>query len=930
MSAAGEWIRVRGARTHNLHNLDLDLPRGKLIVLTGPSGSGKSSLAFDTLFAEGQRRYLETLRTGSRALFDALRRPDVDLVEGLPPVLCVSQHTGSPRPRSTLATVTEIHDHMRLLWARRGIPHCWQCGAALAKHTLAEIVREMLELPEGTKLFILAPLIADEPGTHAEAFQMIRQSGFLRARVDGVLFEIRDIPKIDPNKPHSIDLVVDRLVVRPGMEDRFRDSLQTAVKLGEGRVIVSDTDDGDWRDRTWSTRLLCPRCRIVIEEPTPRHFHFNHPAGACPRCAGLGHLRQLDPGRVVPDRTWPLMKVLAHLNELLPEHPILESTAKSVLGHDIKEPLSAWSDEDYRKLFEGDGDSFVGLLPALEAIATSADDDDFAEAMESLSRVGVCPECQGARLHREARAVRYAGKGIHEVNAWTVDAAAAFFVARCQSPVTDRVEQVLLKEIATRLHFLREVGLGYLALERAAPTLSGGEFQRARLATQLGGGLLGVCYILDEPTMGLHPRDTDRLIAALRGLQQRGNTVLVVEHDEAVMQAADYLVDIGPGAGKEGGRLLAAGMVAEVAANPSSVTGPYLRGDIKPSPSPQANVDPPFSSLVIRGARQHNLKNIDVAIPLGRLVCVTGVSGSGKSTLIRDILSPAVRRHLGLAAPLPGVHERIDGMNAIDQIIEVDHKPIGRSARSSPATYTGLLDDIRKVFAATRTAKIRGYKANRFSFNVKGGRCEECLGQGEKRVALPFLPDLAVPCSACGGRRFNSATLEVLFKGKSIAEVLDLSVADARAFFANVPALDRTLAALDDIGLGYLSIGQPANQLSGGEAQRVKLAAELARTATGRTLFLLDEPTTGLHHRDIEPLLRVFRRLVETGNTVVVIEHHLDVIASADWIIDLGPEAGDAGGQLVVAGTPADVRACAASVTGRFLPVTPSAWSGSC
>ncbi len=868
-----DWIRVRGARTHNLHNLDADLPRGRLTVITGPSGSGKSSLAFDTLFAEGQRRYLETLRTNTRALFVQLRRPDVDVVTGLPPVLCVAQHTGSPRPRSTLATVTEIHDHFRLLWARRGTPHCPQCGAEIRKHTVAEIVRETMQLPEGRKLFILAPLVEDQPGDQRDAFLRIRQSGFLRARVNGVLWEIRDIPKVDPRKRHTIELVVDRLVVRPGLEDRFHESIATASKHGQGRAIVTDAEDSDWNDRVYSTTLACPQCRTSVPDLEPRRFHFNNPYGACPRCTGLGQVWQLDPARVV--------------------------TAEEIL---------AWFPE--RK-------DLHALLTAADREVRAETDEELAEALERLSGYVVCPECHGARVNLAARSVKFAGRGIHEVHALDVDAAYTLFQPLHESPRDDRVLQILLKEIATRLHFLREVGLGYLALDRPATTLSGGEFQRARLATQLGGGLRNVCYILDEPTIGLHPRDTDRLLAALRVLQQRGNTLLIVEHDEAVMRAADYLIDIGPGAGAQGGRLLAQGTPEEVLANPASITAPYLRGEVTLAPS--LIWSPPAQSIVIRGARQHNLKNIDVALPLGRLVCVTGVSGSGKSTLITGILWPALRRHLGLLAPTPGAHDSIEGLEAIDKLIEVDQKPLGRSARSSPATYTGLFDEIRKIFAATKLAKLRGYKANRFSFNSKGGRCEECLGHGEVKVALQFLPDLSVPCPSCQGKRFNLPTLEATFKGKSIADVLALSVAEARELFANVPNMERILRALDEVGLGYLSLGQPARQLSGGEAQRVKLATELARVASGRTLFLLDEPTTGLHRRDVAPLLEVFRRLVEAGNTVVVIEHHRDLIASADWVIDLGPEAGGAGGYLVAAGPPGAIQACPQSLTGRFI-----------
>lgn len=857
MAEPAGWIRLRGARTHNLRNVDADIPRACLTVITGPSGSGKSSLAFDTLHAEGQRRYLETLRAGTRTLFAALPRPDVDLLEGLPPTVCISQRTVSPRPRSTLATVTEIHDHLRLLWARLGTPHCWQCGNPIRKHTIAEIVRATFTRGEGRKVFLLAPLVQDEAGAHREAFQQIRQGGYLRGRVDGVLQEIRDIPQLNPRAKHTIELVVDRLVVRSGLEDRFTESITTVAKLGAGRVLITDLDDGDWRDELFSTVYACPRCRIALPDPEPRRFSFNNPYGACPTCTGYGQVLDFDP------ETGP---------------------------------------ED--------------------------DDDKPQRVRDAMAAFVPCPECGGARLNREARSVRFAGKGLHEVTAGTVADALHWFEAVTKEEHGDtaliRAREVLLGEIETRLRFLNAVGLGYLTLDRPAPTLSGGELQRARLATYLGGGLRGVCYILDEPTMGLHPRDTDRLLRALRNLQQRGNSIVVVEHDETVIREADWLLDIGPGAGRDGGLLLAAGPASEVLANPQSVTGTWLsrRAGSVSDRSLAAIHDQRASeplALRIRGARHHNLKNIDVAFPLGRLIAVSGVSGSGKSSLVRDILAYAVRRHLGLQAPPPGAHDAIEGLEHIDKVIEVNQQPIGRSSRSCPATYTGLFDDLRQVFAATRSAKTRGYKANRFSFNTRGGRCEECQGQGELKPDAHWLPELRVPCPACQGRRFNLATLAILYRGKSIADVLDITAAEALAFFANLPALQRALQPLVDVGLGYITLGQPANTLSGGEAQRVKLATELARSATGRTLYLLDEPTTGLHVSDVANLLRVLGQLVAAGNTVIVIEHHLDVIAAADWVIDLGPEAGDAGGHLVFAGVPGQLNSCESSITGRFL-----------
>jgi len=846
MADEAGWIRVRGARVHNLQNLDVDLPRDRLTVLTGPSGSGKSSLAFDTLYAEGQRRYLETLRVDTRALFTQLQRPDVDLVDGLPPTLCVSQQAARGRRRSTLATLTEIHDHLRLLWARLGTLYCYQCGRAIRRDTLSEIVRATVALEQGRKIYLLAPLVQESKGEHRDVFGQIRQAGFLRARVDGVLMEIRDNPELDPRRPHTIEVVVDRLVVKDGIRERLADSLETAVKHGEGTVIVTDIDDGDWHDHRYSTRYACAVCGIPFGDLEPRSFSFNNPYGACPTCNGLGYIEE----------------------------------------------------------------------PNAEAM-----EEDGSFSREPSASARPCPDCEGARLNKTARSVRFAGKGIQEVTALTVWDAAKFFASlpKGAEPDSDaKIRAPILREIQARLHFLDEVGLGYLTLDRPAYSLSGGEAQRARLATHLGGGLFGVCYILDEPTIGLHPRDTGRLLAALRELQGRGNTLIVVEHDESVIRPADYLVDMGPGAGANGGRILAQGTAAEVLANPLSVTAAYLRDEtrLQERCTHQASA---AEMITIHGARHHNLKNINVSIPLGRLVCISGVSGSGKSSLARDILAHALRKHLGLVSPTPGEHDSIEGLEKIDKIIEVDQSALGRSSRSSPATYTGIYDEIRKVFAGTRLAKVRGYKANRFSFNVKGGRCEECQGQGFLRVALQFLPDLTVSCPVCHGRRFNRTTLDITYKGKTIADMLDLPAAEARDFFANIPSLVRPLDALVDVGLGYLTLGQPSLALSGGEAQRVKLATELARTATGRTLFFLDEPTTGLHFADIANLLRVLNRLVDAGNTLVVIEHRLDVIAAADWVIDLGPEGGAAGGYLVCSGAPEMLAACPDSITGKFL-----------
>ena len=922
-------IRVRGARTHNLYNLDVEAPRGQFTVITGVSGSGKSSLAFDTLHAEGQRRYLETLTVDARALVHQFQRPDVDCIEGLPPTLAVSQRLGVPRPRSTLATLTEIHDLLRLLFARLGTPHCPECGLVVRKHSLAEIVRATRALPEGRKLYLLAPLVQDQPGPHRETFQYILREGFLRARVDGVLQEIRDVPKLEARKHHDIEVVVDRLVVRPGMEQRFTESLTSALKHGQGRIILSDLEEGEWRDLPYTTVFACPRCRLPLPDLEPRRFSFNNPHGACPRCTGYGQVREIDPRLLLPDRNLTLDQWQIRLADYLPEGRLLENLqaqrfAKLVENlqpakgqtWSVTDLLSFWPEEAVDALLHGDARG-PGLLAELRALLTS-DDEDAAAKLQTLVAQAPCPECQGTRLNRFSRAVTFAGQSLPTMTAWSVREAALWFEANAPS-TEDPLGQKLAPEIRRRLGFLQEVGLAYLTLDRPANTLSGGELQRARLASHLGGGLVGVCFILDEPTLGLHPRDTAELLKALRKLQRGGNTLLVVEHDDQVMRQADYLIDIGPGAGRDGGRLLAQGTVAQVLANPDSLTGKYLqaaRGIFLEEK--KGNVDPAHC-LTIRGARHHNLKNITVSVPLGQLVCLTGVSGSGKSSLGRDILVRAVRRHLGLLTPAPGLHDGIEGLNHLDKVIEADQSRLGRSPRSNPASYIGLFDELRKLFAASKLAKARGYKPNRFSFNVKGGRCETCLGQGFFRDDSPLYSDVTVPCSSCRGKRFNEATLAVRFKDKNIADLLAMTVAEAKSFLQNVPSAARSLQALSDLGLGYLTLGQPSGTLSGGEAQRVKLAAELARPATGKTLVFLDEPTTGLHFADVANLINVLRQLVAAGNSVLVIEHQRDLIASADWLIDLGPEADKQGGELVACGTPWEIAHHPKSWTGRFL-----------
>jgi excinuclease ABC subunit A len=830
-------ILIRGARVHNLRAVDLDVPRDRLVVFTGVSGSGKSSLAFDTIFAEGQRRYIECLSTYARQFLDQLERPDVDLIEGLPPTVAIDQKAGQASPRSTVGTITEIHDYLRLLFARLGTPFCPKCGMAIHRQTPEQMADHVLGLPQGRKVMLLAPLVRGRKGQHLEAFQAIRRAGLIRTRVDGEIVELaEEPPRLARTKVHHIEAVVDRLVIREGIRPRLAESLNLALKLAEGVVIVSAEGTGGWEDHVLSVHLACPNCGTGLQALQPRSFSFNSPYGACPACEGLGTFATSGPG----------------------------------------------------------GDR----VP--------------------------CPACDGSRLRPEARAVRVGGKSIDEVSSLPIDEAIRLFDALPLDESQRPIGEPLVREIAGRLRFLEEVGLGYLTLGRGSETLSGGELQRARLATQLGAGLVGVCYVLDEPTAGLHPRDTDRLIASLRGLRAQGNSVLVVEHDEAVIRAADWVVDLGPGAGPDGGRIVATGRPEQLAASAESITGPYLRA--RPSHRPHASrrLEQSPGWVSIRNATGRNLRGIDARIPLGTLTCVTGVSGSGKSTLVHDVLAREHRRRLqapggrmgGVAA---GGSADIEGLEALEALVEVDQGPIGRSPRSTPATFTGVFDQIRKVYAATRQARIRGYGAARFSFNARGGRCEACEGQGKRRVPMQFLPDLYVTCEECRGQRFNRQTLEVRFKGRSIGEVLELRVDEARTFFEAQHRVLPGLHAMHDVGLGYLTLGQSSTELSGGEAQRVKLAAHLCGETSGRSLYILDEPTTGLHFADIDRLLAILHRLADRGNTVVVIEHQLDVIASADWVIDLGPDGGEAGGRIVAMGPPETIARCAGSRTGTYL-----------
>ena len=926
-----EAIRVRGARMHNLRALDLDIPRNRFVVVTGPSGSGKSTLAFDTLYAEGQRQYIESLSVYARQFLHQLERPEVDLIEGLQPTISIDQKAGSRNPRSTAATVTEIYDYLRLLYARLGEASCYQCGEPIRQQTPEQILDELTSLPDGTRLMVLAPMVRGRKGEHREVLATIRKAGFLRARVDGEVIDVEHPPELVHQRPHHIEAIVDRVVVREGIRPRLAESIHLAVKHGEGLVLASyDTRpaaartpaaNGVWHDRLFSTQYACPNCKISYEELEPRTFSFNSPYGVCPACEGLGVREEFDPDLVVPDRgrslsggavapwrdTPATKKAVAHFAAFL-----------QAAGLDADTPLDRFPPKAFTTLLEGDGKKLVGVLSMLDKEQAVADDER-REQLGAFRGHVTCPQCGGARLRPEARSVRVGGRAIHEAVALTVRQAREFFAGLEFDEDEQPIARPLLSEINARLAFLDRLGLEYLTLDRPADTLSGGELQRVRLATGMGSGLVGVCYVLDEPSIGLHPRDTQRLIDAIRDLQTRGNTVVVVEHDEAVMRQADWLIDMGPGAGQHGGQIVAQGTPAQVTADPASLTGRYLSGAER-IPVPAERRRPSKSKmLVIEGATANNLKDLAVSFPLSTLTCVTGVSGSGKSSLLHETLARAVIRKLGGIAPKPGPHTALRGASKLEKVVLVDQGPIGRSPRSNPATYTGVFDEIRKVFAATRDAKRLGFKAGRFSFNIKGGRCEECQGQGVQKIEMNFLPDLYVNCPVCQGRRFNQQTLEVRYRDRSIADVLDMQVDEALAFFENFPVLARLLGSLQEVGLGYLTLGQSSITLSGGEAQRIKLATELARVESGSTLYILDEPTTGLHFDDVKKLLAVLGRLVDRGNTVIVIEHNLDVLKTADWILDLGPEGGQAGGHLIAAGTPEDVAAIADNATGRAL-----------
>ncbi len=924
----GDAIRLRGVRVHNLRNLDLDIPRDRLVVITGPSGSGKSSLAFDTLFAEGQRQYIESLSVYARQFLHQMERPDVDLIDGLQPTISIDQQAGTHNPRSTVATVTEIYDYLRLLFSRAGEPYCYRCGEPIKQQTPEQIVASLAALAEGSRVMLLSPLVRGRKGQHPDAFETIRKAGFVRARVDGTVYELDAVPPLVKSRPHTIEAVVDRLIIRPGAETRLGESVQHALRHSEGLITAlvldknADKQSDAWQELVYSTQHACPKCGLNYEELEPRTFSFNSPYGACATCEGLGARVAFDMDLVAPDRSQSLadgaiVPWRGAPAELTARRRREIAPVASEHGFRWNQALDSLKPTALHALFVGEGD-FPGILGMLDREFAGATTPAALQRWERFRGVVTCPDCGGSRLRPEARSVRIAGRAIHETTGLTVDHALEFFAGLDFAEEAQPIARPIVTQVRTRLEFLASVGLNYLTLDRSADSLSGGELQRIRLASSIGSGLVGVCYVLDEPSIGLHPRDNARLIAALRSLEQHGNSVLVVEHDEAIMRAADHLIDLGPGAGAQGGQLVAQGTPAEVCADPNSLTGRYLAGQLSIEVPSRRAVNAK-RAITLEGVTTNNLKDVTASFPLSVLVGVTGVSGSGKSSLVNETLVRAVKRRLDGFGPKPGPHRHLTGVSSIDKLIEIDQTPIGRSPRSNPATYVGVFDEIRKLFAGTRDAQMRGYKASRFSFNVKGGRCEQCEGQGVQKIEMSFLPDLFVPCPECGGARFNRQTLEVRYRGQSIADVLAMSVEQALDFFENVSVIRRSLECLRDVGLGYLSLGQSSTTLSGGEAQRIKLATELARVDTGRTLYVLDEPTMGLHFDDIRRLLSVLSRLVDLGNTVIVIEHHLDVIKAVDWIIDLGPEGGEAGGRVTAVGTPEQVAAIENNDTGRYL-----------
>nr|WP_294694063.1 excinuclease ABC subunit UvrA [uncultured Blautia sp.] len=932
------FIRIRGANVNNLKNLSVDIPRDKFVVFTGLSGSGKSSLAFDTIYAEGQRRYMESLSSYARQFLGQMEKPDVESIEGLPPAISIDQKSTNRNPRSTVGTVTEIYDYFRLLYARVGIPHCPKCGREIKKQTVDQMVDSIMSFPERTKIQLLAPVVRGRKGTHAKLLEQAKRSGYVRVQIDGNLYELSEEISLDKNIKHNIEIVVDRLIVKPGIEKRLSDSVETVLDLAEGLLMV-DTMDGNIHN--FSQSFSCPDCGISVDEIEPRSFSFNNPFGACPDCLGLGYKMEFDIDLMIPDRSLSILDGAivvtgwqsctnegsfsrAILDALAREYDFSLATPFEEYPEKIQDILingtNGHSVKVYYKGQRGEGVydvAFPGLIRNVEQRYKETGSDTMKQEYESFMRITPCKTCKGQRLKKESLAVTVADKNIYEVTNLSIEKLNAFLADMQLSEQQQLIGRQILKEIRARVSFLSDVGLDYLSLGRATGTLSGGEAQRIRLATQIGSGLVGVAYILDEPSIGLHQRDNDRLLGSLMKLRDLGNSLIVVEHDEDTMRAADCIVDIGPGAGEHGGQLVAMGTAEDLMKNEDSITGAYLSGKLKiPVPSERRK---PTGFLTVKGAAENNLKNIDVKIPLGIMTCITGVSGSGKSSLINEILYKRLARDLNRARVIPGKHKDILGTDQLDKVINIDQSPIGRTPRSNPATYTGVFDQIRDLFAATADAKAKGYKKGRFSFNVKGGRCEACSGDGIIKIEMHFLPDVYVPCEVCKGKRYNRETLEVKYKDKSIYDVLNMTVEEALTFFENVPSIKRKIQTLYDVGLSYIRLGQPSTELSGGEAQRIKLATELSKRSTGKTIYILDEPTTGLHFADVHKLVEILKRLSEGGNTVVVIEHNLDVIKTADYIIDIGPEGGDKGGTVVAMGTPEEVAQSPVSYTGKYV-----------
>ncbi len=932
-----EYIKIRGAAEHNLKNLDVDIPRNELVVLTGLSGSGKSSLAFDTIYAEGQRRYMESLSSYARQFLGQMEKPNVEKIEGLSPAISIDQKSTNRNPRSTVGTVTEIYDYFRLLYARIGIPHCTECGKEIKKQSVDQMVDQIMEMPEGTKIQLMAPVVRGRKGEHVKVFDRAKRSGYVRVRVDGNMYELSEEIKLDKNIKHNIEIVVDRLVVKEGIERRLTDSIENVLALAEGLLMV-DVIGGETIN--FSQSFACPDCGVSISEIEPRSFSFNNPFGACPVCFGLGYKMEFDPELMIPDKTLSIndgaIQVMgwqsstsegsftnAILQALAREYDFSLDSPFEELPEDIQHMLVHGGFKEVKVYYKGQrGEgvypiTFEGIVHNVQRKYRETASDIMKQEYETFMRITPCTECRGMRLKREALAVTVCDKNIYEITSMSIRGLHDFLQHMELSKQQQLIGQQVLKEIRARVGFLMDVGLEYLSLARATGTLSGGEAQRIRLATQIGSGLVGVCYILDEPSIGLHQRDNDKLLNTLKNLRDLGNTLIVVEHDEDTMLAADYVVDIGPGAGSHGGRVVAQGTAEEIMQVEESVTGQYLSGKVQiPVPEKRRK---PAGFLKVTGATENNLKNISVDIPLGVFTCVTGVSGSGKSSLVNEILYKRLAKELNRARTIPGKHKNITGIKKLDKVIDIDQSPIGRTPRSNPATYTGVFDQIRDLFAGTPDAKAKGYKKGRFSFNVKGGRCEACCGDGIIKIEMHFLPDVYVPCEVCGGKRYNRETLDVKYKGKSIYDVLDMTVEEAVPFFENLPSIRRKIETLNDVGLSYVKLGQPSTTLSGGEAQRIKLATELSKRSTGQTIYILDEPTTGLHFADVHKLVEILHRLADAGNTVVVIEHNLDVIKTADYIIDMGPEGGDKGGTVVAQGTPEEVSENPASYTGHYV-----------